>query len=122
MVLAPELVDRLAPRSCPQTAPDADVEQDGEEDEAAEYGVAPDLADLLDAHQALVEHADQHRAEEGAHDRARAAERAHPADDRRGDRRQLESGAGGDVDVPEAADVEEPGEARQGTARTERGQ
>ncbi len=87
---------------------------------APEDRVTPELADLLDADEALVEHPDQHRAEEHAEDGAGAAERADAADDGRGDGGQLEAGAGRDVDRAEAADVQEAGEAGEGTAGDER--
>src|SRR5262245_35308545 len=67
--------------SLPQPACNTDVDQHREQDEEAEDGVAPELAHLRYADEALVELPDQHGTEEGAQDGPGASESADATDD-----------------------------------------
>src|ERR687891_1965685 len=107
--------ERLPPRTgdLKATKPLAEheVDGDGDKDERPEHCIPPELADLRDPEQALVEEVDQHGTQEGTEERAGAAEDVDSAYDRRRHGLELEPGSGDDGDRPETAQEHETGEA-----------
>ncbi len=95
----------------PQALENDGVAGDGQQDQEAEQGVQPELADLQ-PEEALLEDADHHGAEHRANHRARSAEDVDPTDDDGGDHLKLQPDAGLDRDGAEARQRHEAGEFR----------
>src|SRR5918996_2644850 len=104
----------------PQPLADEEIARNCGEDQRAEERISPELADLRNTQQALVEEVDKERSQKGADDGAGSTKDADPADNNGCDRGQLQAGSRVDRNRAEAKQEKKPRKPRHSPRERER--